>query len=69
MGEPIRTPLTPELVAAMAAAGGRPLAADELADVTGLITALYDLEAKLDRFDVSHVEPEFKWDARWDRAE
>jgi hypothetical protein len=34
-----------------------------------LIDALYDLETTLERFDVSGVEPEFKWDARWEKAE
>lgn len=61
-----RTPLDADLVAAMAAAAGRPIAAEDLAEVTPLIDALYELEATLDRFDVSGVEPEFTWDARWE---
>jgi hypothetical protein len=69
MSEPHRTPLAEDLVAQMAAASGRPVAQEDLAEVTGLIDALYDLETHLARFDVSGVEPEFKWDARWEKAE
>ena len=69
MSDTPRTLLTPDLVAAMAAASGRPIAAADLDAATELLDALYDLERKLDRFDVSNIEPEFKWDARWERAE
>lgn len=69
MPEHHRHPLSADLVAQMAVAAGRPVAPEDLADVTGLIDALYDLETTLERFDVSGVEPEFKWDARWEKAE
>ena len=68
MAEQQRKPLSADLVAQMAVAAGRPVAAEDLVEVTGLIDALYDLETKLVRFDVSGVEPEFKWDARWEKA-
>ena len=63
MAEQQRKPLSADLVAQMAVAAGRPVAAEDLVEVTGLI------ETKLVRFDVSGVEPEFKWDARWEKAE
>ena len=62
-----RAPLTPELVAAMAVAAGSPIPADHLDDATGLLAALYALEARLGRLDLDGIEPEFRWDARWDR--
>lgn len=69
MSDSRRTPLTPDLVAAMAAASGSPIADADLESATQLLDALYDLESKLDRFDVSNVDPEFTWDARWERTE
>lgn len=61
------TPVTPELVAAMAAAAGSPIPADHLEDATTLLSALYELEARLGQLDLDGIEPEFRWDARWDR--
>lgn len=69
MHAPARTPLTPELVAGLAAAAGRPIEPGDLDEITGLISALFDLESTLDRFDVTGVEPELTWDARWETAE
>ena len=69
MTESNRTPLTPELVAEMAAAGGWPIAEEDLAEVTPLIDALYELGAQVERYDLTGYEPEFAWDARWERAE
>ncbi len=69
MSDSRRMSLTPDLVATMAAASGRPVEPDDLDEVTSLITALFDLESLLDRFDVSDITPEFKWDARWEIAE
>ena len=69
MHAPNRPPLTPELVAGLAAATGCRVEPDDLDEITGLITALFDLESNLDRFDVSEVEPELTWDARWASAE
>ena len=62
-----RTPATPELVAAMAAAAGTPIPPDHLEDATELLSALYELDARLDQLDLDGIEPEFRWDARWDR--
>ena len=62
-----RTPLTPELVAAMAEAAGSPIPADHLDEATALLSALYALEARLGQLDLDGIEPEFRWDARWDR--
>ena len=61
-----RAPLAPELVAAMAEAAGSPIPADHLDDATGLLSALYTLEARLVQLDLDGIEPEFRWDARWD---
>ena len=58
-----------ELVAQMSAAAGRPVAPDDLADITVLIDALYELETHLDQLDLTGVEPELKWDARWEVTE
>lgn len=69
MTKPNRTPLTPELVGAMAAAGGNPIAPEDLAEVTGLIDALFEMATELDHFDLTGYEPEFAWDARWEAAE
>jgi hypothetical protein len=61
------TLVTPELVAAMAVAAGTPIPADHLEDATELLSALYALETRLGLLDLDGVEPEFRWDARWDR--
>ncbi len=63
-----RTPLTPELVAAMADAAGSPISDDHLQDATELLAALYTLEAQLGQLDLDGIEPEFRWDARWHRS-
>ena len=68
MTDLLRTPLPPELVAAMAEAAGSPLSADHLPDATELLSALYALEARLSRLDLDGIEPEFRWDARWNRG-
>ena len=62
-----RTPLTPELVAAMADVAGSPIPDDHLHDATELLAALYALEARLGQLDLDGIEPEFRWDARWNR--
>jgi hypothetical protein len=62
-----RAPLTPELVAAMAAAAGSPIPDDHLEDATVLLSALYTLETRLGQLDLDGIEPELRWDARWDR--
>lgn len=64
-----RQPLTPDQVAGLAAAAGRPIEPDDLAEITDLISALFELESTLDRFDVTGIEPELTWDARWENAE
>jgi hypothetical protein len=67
MTEPSRTPLTPDLVAAMATAAGTPIPPDHLEEATTLLAALYELEARLGELELDGIEPEFRWDARWDR--
>lgn len=62
-----RTPVTPELVAAMAEAAGSPIPPDHLEEATTLLSALYELEARLGELNLDGIEPEFRWDARWDR--
>lgn len=62
-----RTPVTPELVAAMSAAAGSPIPPDHLEEATTLLAALYELESRLGELDLDGIEPEFRWDARWDR--
>jgi len=68
MTDLLRAPLLPELVAAMAEAAGSPIADDHLHDATELLSALYALETRLSQLDLDGIEPEFRWDARWNRG-
>jgi hypothetical protein len=63
-----RTPVTPELVTAMAAAAGSPIPDDHLEEATVLLSALYTLDARLGQLDLDGIEPEFRWDARWEQT-
>ena len=63
-----RARLTPDLVAAMADAADSPIPEDHLHDATELLAALYALESRLDQLDLDGIEPEFRWDARWNRG-
>jgi hypothetical protein len=56
--------LTPESVAKVAEAMGRPIAPERLPDVAAALAELFALEAVFADFDLSAVDPDSD-DARW----
>jgi hypothetical protein len=56
--------LTPESVAVLAGAVGRPVAPERLPDVTAVLAELFALEAAFADLDLAGVDPD-RDDARW----
>jgi hypothetical protein len=60
--------LTPESVAMLAASLGKPIAPERLADVTAVLTELFELEAVFADLDLAAVDPDVD-DTRWSERE